>query len=48
MCYTNGWDQFIPVIILTTFSFTSSVLFETHILSDSLSIVLQPPSSLSH
>ena len=39
--------MFVPVIILKTYKFKSSVLFETRALLDMLSRVLQLPAHLS-
>ena len=41
ICLVNVFDSFIPVIMLNTFRFKSSVLFGIHILLDTSLIVLQ-------
>ena len=42
------FDSLIPVIMLNTLRFKSSVLFETHTLLDKSLIVLQLPAHLSN
>ena len=43
----NLFDSFIPVIMLNTLRFKSSVLFEMHALLDKSLTVLQLPTHLS-
>ena len=47
ICFVNVLDSFIPVIILRTCKFKSSVSFRTHTLLDRASRVLQLPTHLS-
>ena len=47
ICFANVLDSFIPVIILKTYKFKSSVSFGTHTLLDKSSRVLQVPTHLS-
>ena len=46
VCLVNIFDSFIAVIMLRTLRFNSSVLFETHTLSDNSLRVLQLPTHL--
>ena len=48
ICFVNVFDSFIPVIMLKTLRFKSSVLFGTHALLDKSLIVLQLPAHLSN
>ena len=47
ICFVIVFYSFIPVIILKTFTFTSSILIGTHVLLDKSSKVLQLPLQLS-
>ena len=47
MCFVNVFYSFIPVIILKTGRFKSSVLFGMHILLDRSLRVLKLPTGLS-
>ena len=46
--FANVFDSFIPVILLKTLRFKSSVLFEMHALLDKSFRVLQLPKHLSN
>ena len=46
--FVNVFDTFIPVIMLKTLRFKSSVLFGTHTLLDKSFTVLQLPTHLSN
>ena len=46
--FVNVFDSFIPVIMLSTLKFKSSVLFGTHTLLDKSLRVLQLPTHLSN
>ena len=48
ICFVNLFDSFIPVIMLNTLRFKSSVSFEIYTLLDKLIIVLQIPTHLSN
>ena len=48
MCFVNVFDSFIPVIMLNTLRFKSSVLFGTHALFDKSLRVLQLQTHLSN
>ena len=48
ICFVNVFDSFIPVIMLKTLRFKTSVLFGTHTLLDKLLRVLQLPTHLSN
>ena len=47
ICFVSVFDSFILVIVLKTFKFTPSFLFETHSQLDKSSRVLQLSSHLS-
>ena len=46
ICFANVSDSFIPVIMLKTFRFKSSDLFETHTALDKSVRALQVPTRL--
>ena len=48
ICFVNVFDSFIPVIMLNTLRFKSSVLFGIHTLLDKSFRVVQPPTHLSN
>ena len=48
LCFVNVFNSFIPVIMLNTLRFKSSVLFGTHTLLDKSLRVLQLPTNLSN
>ena len=48
ICFVTVFDSFIPVIMLKTLRFKSSVLFGTHILLDKSLLVLQLSEYLSN
>ena len=48
MCFVNVFDLFIPVIMLNTLRFKTSVLFGTHTLVDISLRALQLPTHLSN
>ena len=48
ICFVNVFDSFIPVIMLKTLRFKSSILFGRHTLLDKSLRVLQLPTHLSN
>ena len=48
ICFVNVFHSFVPVIMLNTLRFKSSVLFGTHILFDKLLLLLQLPTHLAN